>query len=120
MKVIVSPLKFYVKMEQPVSEKNTKAQILEAYEKLLKKVEQKSNDNPKEVQQRKQDVQTVEKATKTSEGDIEAQIAKIKSDFVTALEIIEKNWLTSVRNSKRFKMPFELRKNDLMICMASQ
>ncbi|WP_129594850.1 coiled-coil domain-containing protein [Seramator thermalis] len=77
-------------MEQPVSEKNTKAQILEAYEKLLKKVEQKSNDNPKEVQQRKQDVQTVEKATKTTEGDIEAQIAKIKSEFVAALEIIEK------------------------------
>jgi hypothetical protein len=77
-------------MEQPVSEKNTKAQILEAYEKLLKKVEQKSNDNPKEVQQRKQDTQTVEKATKTTEGEIETQIAKIKSDFVSALEIIEK------------------------------
>ncbi len=77
-------------MEQPLSEKNTKAQILEAYEKLLKKVEQKSNDNPKEVQQRKQDVQTVEKATKTTEEEIETQIAKIKSDFVSALEIIEK------------------------------
>lgn len=77
-------------MEEPVSEKNTKAQILEAYEKLLKKVEQKSNDNPKEVQQRKQDVQEVEDATKTSERDIETQIAKIKSEFVSALDAIEK------------------------------
>lgn len=49
-------------MERTVSEKNTKAQILEAYEKLLKKVEEKSNDNPREVQQRTENTQTLIKA----------------------------------------------------------
>lgn len=48
-------------MEKTVSEKNTKAQILDAYEKLLKKVQEKSNDNPREVRQRKDDAQMVKR-----------------------------------------------------------
>jgi len=73
-------------MEKTVSEKNTKSQILEAYEKLLKKVEEKSNDNPREVQQRKENTQTLKKATEASGESIINEISKIKSEFTSSLE----------------------------------
>lgn len=76
-------------MEKTVSEKNTKAQILNAYEKLLKKVQEKSNDSPREVQQRKDDAQTVKKASDASGESILNQITKIKSEFVSSLQTVE-------------------------------
>ncbi len=41
-------------MSQKVSSTNTKAQILDAYNKLLKEIEQKAADNPKEVKNREE------------------------------------------------------------------
>lgn len=81
---------------EAVNKNNTKAQILEAYESLLKKVEEKSNDNPKEVQQRKEDVKMVKTASDNTQTTILAQIGKIKSEFVASLEHIE-NSLTEER-----------------------
>jgi hypothetical protein len=40
-------------MEQEISTKNTKAQILEAYEKLLAKVKSSKNEVPKQAQEEK-------------------------------------------------------------------
>lgn len=77
-------------MEKSISDKSTKAQILEAYEKLLKGVEEKSGNNPKEVQQRKTEAQTVRQAAETSEESISDRIGGIKTEFVLSLEKIEK------------------------------
>lgn len=77
-------------MEQQVTERNTKAQILAAYNKLLKKIKEKSDDNPKEVQQRRQDAQTVKAAQQSSGTSISDQIAKVKLEFISSLESIEK------------------------------
>ena len=45
-------------MEQEVSTKNTKNEILAAYDELLKKVQEKKTDEPKKVQeQQKQELQ---------------------------------------------------------------
>ncbi len=73
-----------------VSKNNTKAQILEAYEDLLKKVEEKSNDNPKEVQKREEKKEVLKKAADSTEHNIAEQIHKIKSEFVGSLDKIEK------------------------------
>ncbi len=78
-------------MTATVNKNNTKAQILEAYEKLLKQVEEKSNDNPKEVQQRKEEKNTVKEASKNTQESILAQISEIKAQFVNALEAVEDN-----------------------------
>ncbi len=69
-----------------VNKNNTKAQILDAYEKLLEEVEKRSEDNLKEAQQRKEAIQKVEKVEKTTELDIVQQINKTKGNFVEALE----------------------------------
>lgn len=76
-------------MEKSVSDKNTKAQILDAYEKLLKDVEGKSGNNPKEMQQRKTESQTVRQAAETSPKSISDQIGEIKTEFVSSLEKME-------------------------------
>ncbi|PIE46274.1 MAG: hypothetical protein CSA44_00570 [Gammaproteobacteria bacterium] len=65
---------------------NTKAQILEAYEKLLKEVKKRSEDNLKEKQQRKENQRKVEEVAKATELDIVQQIDKTKGLFVEALD----------------------------------
>lgn len=81
---------------EKVNKNNTKAQILDAYENLLKQVEAKSNDNPKQVQQRKEEVNMVKTASENTENGILAQISKIKTEFIASLENIEDN-LTAER-----------------------
>ena len=78
-------------MEKKISTTNTKAQIIEAYNELLKKKEEKSQDNPKEVQQRKEAANTVESAQKNSEDEIVKDITKIRTSFIGSLDIIEDN-----------------------------
>jgi len=75
-------------MNTKVSPTNTKAQILEAYDELLKKLEEKSEDKPKEVQQRKEDLKTVESAQKNTEDSIIKGISSLKVSFNDALEKI--------------------------------
>lgn len=84
-------------MEKSVSDKNTKAQILDAYEKLLKEVEEKSVDNPKEMQQRKTEAQTVRQAADTTPKGISNRIGGIKMEFMSSLEKIESE-LSAERN----------------------
>ncbi len=76
-------------MEKKISTTNTKAQIIAAYHELLKKTEDKSQDNPKEVQQRKEAVDTVESAQKNSEEEIVKDITKIRTSFIESLDMIE-------------------------------
>lgn len=96
-------------MEKSVSDKNTKAQILDAYEKLLKEVEEKSSDNPKEMQQRKTEAQTVRQAAETSPKSISDHIGGIKAGFVSSLEKIEsemsveRNRLSEIQNAIRIE-----------------
>src|SRR5690554_5674875 len=92
-------------MERTVSEKNTKAQILGAYEKLLKKVEEKSNDNPREVQQRTENTQTLIKASEASGEAIINEIGRIKAAFTSSLETVaselteERKKLETIQNA---------------------
>lgn len=86
-----------------VSSSNTKAQILDAYEKLLKDVENRTQENLKETQKRKEAVQKVEEITKTTEVDIIEQINQTKDIFVKALTDLslslsqERNKLAKIR-----------------------
>jgi len=78
-------------MDKKISTSNTKAQIMDAYNEVLKKLEEKSQDNPKEVQQRKEAINTVESAQKNSEEGIVKDINKIKTSFIESLGMVEGN-----------------------------
>ncbi len=76
-------------MNTKVSTSNTKAQILKAYDDILKKLEEKSEAKPKEVQQRKDDVKTVESAQKNNESEIISSIAELKNSFIESLDKVQ-------------------------------
>ncbi|MDR0754035.1 MAG: hypothetical protein LBF04_01455 [Prevotellaceae bacterium] len=73
-------------MEPTVSEKSTKAEILKAYEALLKEIQNAKNDIPKQVQEEKQKTATLEKVSGiTSEGIIK-NIGDLKTSLNSSLD----------------------------------
>lgn len=100
-------------MTPPVTEKNTKAQILEAYEKLLTKVQEKANDNPREVQQRKENAQTVSTATQASDDKILDQINRVKNEFTSAIETIAAELVTERKKLETIQNAIEIEEKRL-------
>ena len=78
-------------MSQKVNLTNTKAQIFEAYNKLLKQLEEKAADNPKEIKARVEKKQTVEKAAANNETAISKNIASLKASVSSVLENLEQS-----------------------------
>lgn len=69
-----------------VSTKNTKTEILEAYDKLLKEVQQAKTNVPKQVQEEKQKQETVKKVTDITQNSIITDIGTLKSSFTKSLD----------------------------------
>lgn len=71
-----------------VSTKNTKTEILEAYEKLLKEVQQAKSNVPKQVQEEKQKQETVKKVANTTQNSLMGEISTLKSSLTKSLDEI--------------------------------
>ena len=71
-----------------VTEKNTKAEILKAYETLLKGVQTAKAEIPKQVQEEKQRKETLDKVAKISGEGIVKSITALKSDLSNSLDEI--------------------------------
>ncbi len=76
-------------MSAKISSTNTKAQILEAYEKLQKQLEEKANNNPKEVQKRKEHTKTLEKTAALTPDTLQGQLLQIKQSFDKSLQELQ-------------------------------
>ncbi len=100
-------------MDKKISTTNTKAQILEAYDKLLKSLEEKSQDNPKEVQQRKEAAKIVESAQKNSEDGIVKEITKIKTSFTESLDKIQDNLTAEYKKLADIQNAIKIEKHHL-------
>ncbi|HCC85450.1 MAG: hypothetical protein XD92_1647 [Proteiniphilum acetatigenes] len=72
-----------------VTEKSTKAEILKAYEALLKKVQEEKSNIPKQVQEEKKKKEIVDKVTEVSHDGITQGIAHLKSSLATSLDELE-------------------------------
>jgi myosin heavy subunit len=70
------------------SEKNTKAEILKAYDALLKNVQSAKADAPKQMQEEKQRKETLEKVAGISGEGIVKNIIALKSDLSNSLDEI--------------------------------
>lgn len=94
-------------MEKQVSGKNTKNEILEAYEQLLKEVQaNKSGDTKKQAEQ-EQKQKTVEKAASHSNEDIVKNIANLKVMLNGSLDKLEDNLLKEFRKFTEVKEAIE-------------
>lgn len=100
-------------MDKIISGSKTKAQILEAYNELLKKLQEKSEDKPKEVQQRKDAVKTVESAQSNSEVGILKDIAGLKTSFLESLEKVQDNLTAEYRKLDEIQGAIKIEKKNL-------
>jgi hypothetical protein len=73
-------------METAVSEKSTKAEILKAYESLLKNVQQGKADNPKQMQEENHKKEIVEKVSGITNDSLVKSIAGLKSELNGSLD----------------------------------
>lgn len=90
-------------MEIQLSTKNTKAEILEAYETLLKNVQQAKADVPKQVQEEKRKKEIVEKVTGITMEGIAKSMVDLKSLFNNSIEEVNQQL------SEEFKKLEEIR-----------
>ena len=74
-----------------VTEKNTKAEILKAYDVLLKKVQEEKSNVPKEVQIEKQKQETLSKVADFSGESIVKNINELKSSLNNTLDELLQN-----------------------------
>ncbi len=100
-------------MNKKVSSSNTKAQIIEAYDELLKKLEDKSEDNPKEVQQRKEAIKTVESAQKNTEDGIVKDITALKTSFIESLGKVQDSLTGEYKRLADIQAAIKIEKNNL-------
>ena len=100
-------------MDKKISSTNTKAQILKAYDELLKKLQEKSEDNPKEVQQRKEAVRLVESAQKNSEEAIDKDIAALKTKFISSIEKVQDGLSSEYKKLAEIQEAIKIEKKNL-------
>lgn len=74
-----------------VTEKNTKAEILKAYDALLKKVQEEKANVPKKVQEEKVKKETIEKVADINHGKITEEISDLKTSLAHALDELQSN-----------------------------
>ncbi len=100
-------------MEQKVSTTNTKAQILKAYEDLLKEVQTKKQENLKEVHQQQEEVKKVEAASSKNEEGIVKEIADLKLKISETLDKTGQNLLEEQRQLKEIQEAIGIEKRNL-------
>jgi hypothetical protein len=100
-------------MKQQVSEKNTKAEILNAYESLLKNVQTAKNDFPKQVQEEKQKKEMLEKVSGITNEGIVGTIAALKSSVGSSLDEIQANLISEFRRLEEIRTAIAIEKQSL-------
>jgi hypothetical protein len=100
-------------METPVSEKSTKAEILKAYESLLKDVQDTKADVPKQVQEEKLKKETLEKVAGISNDGIVKSIAELKSSLNNSLEEILQSLSNEFKKLEEIRTAIVLEKQSL-------
>ncbi|MDR1336574.1 MAG: hypothetical protein LBK22_07090 [Tannerella sp.] len=100
-------------METAVSEKSTKAEILKAYESLLKNVQQAKADIPKQMQEEKQKKETLEKVSGITGEGIVRSINGLKSSLGSALDDILQSLTGEFKKLEEIRAAIALEKKSL-------
>jgi hypothetical protein len=96
-----------------VSEKNTKSEILKAYETLLKDVQTAKADVPKQIQEEKQRKETLDKVAKVSGEGIVKSITTLKSDLNNSLDEILRSLSDEFKKLEEIRAAIALEKKSL-------
>ena len=96
-----------------VSEKSTKAEILKAYETLLKNVQSAKADVPKQIQEEKQRKETLDKVAKISNEGIIDSITTLKSNLGNSLDEILRSLSDEFKRLEEIRAAIALEKKSL-------
>jgi len=96
-----------------VSEKNTKAEILKAYETLLTDVQNAKANVPKQVQEEKQRKETLDKVANVSNDGIVKSITNLKSGLSNSLDEILKSLSDEFKKLEEIRAAIVLEKKSL-------
>ena len=100
-------------MTQEISGKNTKKEILEAYDELLEKVQNAKENMPKKVQEEKQRKEIVEKVADVSNKNITQGINNLKISLNNSLEELENNLITEFKKLEEIRSAITIEKQNL-------
>ena len=96
-----------------VTEKNTKAEILKAYDNLLKNVQSAKAEVPKQIQEEKQRKEALDKVAKISNEGIVKSITTLKSDLANSLDEILYNLSDEFKKLEEIRAAIVLEKKSL-------
>lgn len=100
-------------MEPKVSTKNTKTEILDAYEELLKEVQQAKSDIPKQVQEEKQKKEILNKVSDVTNEGIVKSIISLKTDLGKALDGLQINLEQEYKKLEEIRSAIVIEKQSL-------
>ncbi|MDR1170837.1 MAG: hypothetical protein LBL24_00125 [Bacteroidales bacterium] len=100
-------------METSVTEKSTKAEILKAYEMLLKDIQQAKSDMPKQVQEVKQQKETLSKVSEITSEEIVKDITGLKSSLSSSLDEMLQSLTGEFRKLEEIRAAIALEKKTL-------
>lgn len=96
-----------------MTSKNTKTEILEAYEKLLKEVQEAKNNTPKQVQEEKKNKATLEKVAEVTNDSIIGEIKQLRNGMENALDELSEKMLVEYKKLEEIRTAIEVEKKNL-------
>jgi len=96
-----------------VSVKSTKNEILEAYETLLKQVQEEKANVPKKVQEEKQKTEVLTKVSETSHDGIVKNISNLKIALNTSLDQLGSNLAVEFKKLEEIRSAISVEKKNL-------
>ena len=101
-------------MKEPeLSTKNTKNEILAAYEELLDKVQQSKTEEPKKVQEKQLQENIVKTVAKSSYEDIVKNISGLKIDLSSSLDKLSDKFISEFKKFEELEQAIEIEKKSL-------
>lgn len=99
--------------DMELSQKNTKTEILDAYEKLLKEVQQAKSNAPKQIQEEKKNKEIVDKVSTMTDDSILKGVQDLKISISSTLDGLSDKLLSEYKKLEEVRSAIEVEKKNL-------
>ncbi len=100
-------------MEPEISVKNTKNEILSAYEEVLKKLKEKKSEEPRKEQERQKQENLVKQAGDLSYARINKDVSGLKTEIAAMLDKLNESFILEFRKFEELQQAIQIEKNNL-------
>ena len=100
-------------MEPDISMKNTKNEILSAYEEVLKQLKDKKNEEPKKEQERQKQETLVKQAGAMSYDKINKDVTGLKTEIASILDKLNESFVAEFRKFEELQQAIQIEKKNL-------